>query len=166
MTTGFNRQEVIAMTGIKPSNLSYLDETDLVKPHKIGESKKPQVIYSIEQVIQIKLIQRLREQLSLQEIRKIFQFLVDRQYQPSIFGCKLMRVGKELYFVESECEFGAYVLSVSGKHKGQIMIHQIGELGEAIVELQQEALKRQILDYEKRAKGTLLETVSQVMAKK
>lgn len=165
MLTGFNRQEVIAMTGIKPSNLSYLDETELVKPLKIGNSKKPQVIYSVEQIIQIKLIQRLREQLSLQEIRKVLAYLTERQYKLSVFNCRMVLVEKELYLVENECEFGAYVLKASGKNKGQIMIHQIGQLGEAIIELQQEAIRKQILDFEKRAEGTLLETIPKAFSK-
>ncbi|MCY7273784.1 MAG: hypothetical protein LH702_08555 [Phormidesmis sp. CAN_BIN44] len=41
------------------------------------------------------------------------------------------------------------------------MIHQIGELGDAIIELQQEAIGGQILDFEKPTQGTLIESITQ-----
>ena len=156
MLGGFTRKEVIAMTGAKPGNLSYMDRTGLVAPTKFGNLKRPTVIYEIEQVLQIKIIERLREQLSLQEIRKVLEFLQDRNYKPSLFKCNLAVIGEQAYPIEDETKFGHVVLEATGKNKGQIVIHEIGPIGDVIADLKKEA-EGHVLDFDKRTKGTLLE---------
>lgn len=154
--TGFTRQEVIRMTGAKPGNLSYLDRTKLVVPYKEGNSKRPtSVIYTVEQVLQIKIIERLRERISLQEIRKVLKFLADRGYTPSLFKCNLFAIGSQVYLIEDNCELGLQVREASGKNKGQIVIHNIGPIGDVIEELKKEG-QEGVLNFSKRAEGTLL----------
>ncbi len=147
------------MTGAKPGNLSYLDRTGLIIPAKEGNLKRPTVIYSVEQVLQIKIIERLREKLSLQEIRKVLKFLHGRNYKPSLFSCNLVLIGEQAYLIEDERDFGFRVLEASGKNKGQVVIHEIGPIGDVITELRRQA-QDSVLDFDKRAKGTLLEKVA------
>lgn len=158
MVNGFTRKEVISMTGAKPGNLSYLDRTGLVVPTKTGNLKRPTVIYTVEQSLQIKIIERLRERLSLQEIRKVLKFLHDRSYKPSLFKCNLVLIGEQAYLIEDKCEFGLRVLEASGRNKGQVVIHEIGPIGDVIAELRKEA-EGHILDFNKRTEGTLLGAV-------
>lgn len=157
MISGFARKEVMQMTGAKASNLDYFASTGLVVPLKHGNPKRPFVIYSVEQVIQIKVIQRLREKLSLQEVRKALVFLAERNYEPSLFDCQLVLIDEQLYLIENEQEFGSYVLKASGKDKGQVVIQGIGKIGDVLSELRKQAYESKVLDFEKRAKGTLLE---------
>ncbi|MEA5618443.1 MerR family transcriptional regulator [Cronbergia sp. UHCC 0137] len=156
MVTGFTRQEVLRITEVKSGKLSYLDQTDIVVPQKFGNPKRPQVVYTWAQILQIKIIERLREKLSLQEIRKIIDFLDKRGYEPSLFKCNLVFIGEQLYLIENWEDFGLKVLEASGKNKGQLVIQQIGAIGEVISELQ--AKRDKILDFDKRTKGTPLET--------
>jgi DNA-binding transcriptional MerR regulator len=155
----FTRQEIIAMTGINAGKLSYFDSTGLIVPEKRGNPKRPTVIYSVEQVIQLKIIQRLREKLSLQEIRKALDFLKSKNYKPSLFECNLVLIGDNLFLVEDKGEFGDQVLQASGQNMGQIMVQEIGPIGDVINELRIEAEKRHILDFQKRTKDTMLELV-------
>lgn len=157
MVSGFTRQETLALTGMKSGKLSYWDETGLVVPEKFGNSKRPRVFYSAEQVLQLKIIQRLRERLSLQETRKVIDFLKERNYKPTLFECKLVFIGEQLYLIEDWQEFGKFVLEASGKNKGQIIIHEIGSIGNVISELESEAEKNTVPDYKKRTEGTPLE---------
>jgi len=86
----------------------------------------------------------------------------DRSYKPSLFNCNLVSIEKQLYLIENESDFGTQVLKVlkaSGKDKGQIAIHEIGPIGDVIPELRREAHQNYVLDFDKRSKGTLLETV-------
>lgn len=159
MSSGFTRQEALAITGITPGRLSYLDKTGLVAPEKIGESKHPRVIYSVGQIIELKVISRLREKLSLQEIRKVLDFLKSRNYEQSLFDCKMIFVDSELYLIENWEDFGMTVLKASGKNKGQVVIHEIGKIGEVISDLRREAERHQVLDFEKRIQGTPLAVV-------
>jgi DNA-binding transcriptional MerR regulator len=154
VASGLTRQETLALTGISSGRLSYLDRTGLVVPEKIG-GKHPTVIYSWEQVFQIKVIDRLREKLSLQEVRKVIEFLEEKNYKPSLFNANLMFIGDKLYLIESSDQFQARVLEASGKNKGQVVVHEVGVLKEVIAELQKE--RHRVLDFDKRVKGTLLE---------
>jgi len=157
MTSGFARQEALSLTGISSGRLSYLDETELVRPEKLGNPKHPKVIYSWEQILQLKVIDRLRERLSLQEIRKVIEFLKERDYSPSLFSCNLVFISSQLYLIEDWQEFGTLVLEASGKSKGQVVIHEIGVIGEVLSDLKKEAEKHHVLDFDKRIKGTPLE---------
>lgn len=145
------------MTSAKPGNLSYLDRTGLVKPSKEGDPQHPtSVIYSVEQVLQIKVIERLRERLSLQEIRRVLEFLANRNYTPSLFSCNLVMLDKQVYLIEDTCDFGVQVLKASGRNRGQVVIHDVGQIGDVISELREAAIDK-VLDFPKRVKGTLLE---------
>ncbi|CAN1212222.1 HTH merR-type domain-containing protein [Tumidithrix helvetica PCC 7403] len=151
MTSGFTRQETIDLTGIDSGRLSYLDRTKLIVPQKFGNPKHPKVVYSWQQVLEIKTIERLRENLTLQEIRKVLNFLKERDYEPSFFAHKLVLVNSQLYLIEDLKQFGLTVLEASGENKGQVVIHEVGAIGDIITELLREAEKHHVLDFEKRA---------------
>jgi hypothetical protein len=151
MTSGFTRQETIALTEIDSGRLSYLDRTKLVVPVKFGNSKHPKVVYCWQQVLEIKTIERLREKLPLQEIRKVIKFLKARDYEPAFFVHNLVLVNTKLYIIEDLREFGVTVLEASGENKGQVVIHEVGAIGDIITELMREAEKHHVLDFEKRA---------------
>ena len=156
MVSGFTRQEALSITGITSGRLGYLDETGLISPQKFGNPKRPKVVYSVEQIIELKVISRLRERLSLQEIRKVIDFLKSRNYEQSLFNCNLVFADSQLYLIEDWEDFGMMVLKASGKNKGQIVIHEIGKIGEVLSDLRKEAEKHQVLDFEKRIQGTPL----------
>ncbi|MEQ8536551.1 MAG: MerR family transcriptional regulator [Coleofasciculus sp. D1-CHI-01] len=150
MVSGFNRPETIALTGISSSRLSYLDRTELIVPRKFGNPKHPKVVYRWEQVLEIKTIERLREKLSLQEIRRVLEFLRVKNHKPSLFAHSLVFVNSQLYLIEDVKDFGLTVLEASGKNKGQVVIREVGPVGDVITELCREAEKHQVLDFDKR----------------
>lgn len=151
MLNGFTRQETIALTGISSSRLSYLDRTSLVTPQKFGNQKHPKVIYAWKQVLEIKTMERLRENLSLQEIRKVLSFLRERNYKTKFFEHNLVFINSQLYLVEDWQNFGLTILEASGKNKGQVVIREVGAVGDIITELWEEAQRHQVLDFDKRA---------------
>ncbi len=159
MTSGFDRQETIALTGITAGKLSYWDQTNLVKPTKIGNPKKPNVIYSWKQVIQLKIIDRLRENLSLQEIRKVLEFLEKENYSQNVFECNLFLVDSELFLIDKVEELGTRIILASGKNKGQIMVQTIDPFKSILENLKKEGHKNHISDFENRIKGTALEYI-------
>ena len=160
MASGFTRQEVISMTGIKPGNLSYLDSSGLVVPEKHGNPKRPSsVIYSVKQTLQIKIIQRLREKLSMNEVRKVLEFLRGQDYKPSLFECRLFFIGDELYLIENPQELGNLIMNASGENKGQLVIQEIEPMEGFVKELKKAAKEQEVLDFQKRMKNTLLDTL-------
>ncbi|AVH66221.1 MAG: hypothetical protein ACYTXA_13225 [Nostoc sp.] len=150
MASGFTRQETIALTGISSGRLSYLDRTELVVPEKFGNPQHPKVVYKWQQILEIKTIESLRQKLSLQEIRKVLYFLKFRDYEYSFFKHRLVFVNSQLYLIEDMQDFGLMILETSGKNQGQVVIHEIGEIGDVITELAIEAEKHHVLDFDKR----------------
>jgi DNA-binding transcriptional MerR regulator len=151
MASGFTRQETIALTGISSGRLSYLDRTELVVPEKFGNPKHPKVVYSWQQVLEIKTIERLREKLSLQEIRKVLEFLKLKEHKPSFFAHSLVFVNSKLYLIEDLQDFGSTVLEASGSNQGQVVIQEVGPVGDVISELCKEAQAHHVLDFDKRS---------------
>jgi hypothetical protein len=47
-------------------------------------------------------------------------------------------------------DFGLMVLETSGKNQGQVVINEIGTIGDIITELAREAEKHHVLDFDKR----------------
>lgn len=56
----FARQEAIALTGCTSNRLQFLERAKLIMPHRIGKSKKPVVMYTWEQIIAIKILDKIR----------------------------------------------------------------------------------------------------------
>ncbi|MBC6434693.1 MerR family transcriptional regulator [Nostoc sp. HG1] len=79
----------MALTGISSGRLSYLDRTELVVPEKFGNHQHPKVVYKWQQILEIKTIERLRQKLSLQEIRKVLYFLKSTNYEYSFLNIVL-----------------------------------------------------------------------------
>ena len=155
MVSGFTRQETIALTRISSGRLSYFDRTEFVVPQKFGNTKHPKVVYSWRQVLELKTIESLRERLSLQEIRKVLKFLTERNHEPSFFVHNLVFVNTQLYLVEDLRDFGLTVLEASGQNKGQVVIHEVGAIGDIISEMRKDAERHHVLDFEKRAELAL-----------
>lgn len=55
----FTRQRAIALTGADSNRLSYLDRQGLVVPEKFGNPKRPVVLYSEMQLLQITAAQKV-----------------------------------------------------------------------------------------------------------
>jgi len=151
MVSGFTRQETIALTRISSGRLSYFDRTEFVVPQKFGNTKHPKVVYTWRQVLELKTIESLRERLSLQEIRKVLKFLTERNHEPSFFVHNLVFVNTQLYLVEDLRDFGLTVLEASGQNKGQVVIYEVGAIGDIITEMRKDAERHHVLDFEKRA---------------
>jgi len=158
MIGGFTRKEVIIMTDAKPGNLSYMDSANFIIPTKLGNLKRPTVIYEVEQVLQIEIVERLRERLSLQEILKVLKLLHNRNYKSSLFNCDLAFIGEEVYMIEDESAFGYVLLEALDKNKGQVVFRMIGPIGDVIANLKERA-EGHVLAFDKRIKGTLLENL-------
>lgn len=156
MKNGFNRKETMALTGVTSGKLSYWDETELVKPLKFGNEKKPTVVYNWQQILQLKIIGRLRDTLSLQEIRKVLTFLSEKNYKHSIFECKLFIVDGELFLIEKLEDLETKIITASGKNKGQAMVQIIEPFKSIIPNLREQAIKHHIQQYNEKVKGTPL----------
>ena len=73
----FPRRHAVVLARSSPGRLAYLEKTGIVVPQRAGQSPHREVLYSWEQILEIRAISRLRQHLSFQTIRKILQYFDD-----------------------------------------------------------------------------------------
>lgn len=73
----FPRRHAVVLARSSPGRLAYLEKTGIIVPQRVGNSPRAEVLYSWEQILEIRAISRLRQHLSFQTIRKILQYFDD-----------------------------------------------------------------------------------------
>ncbi|MGP1387075.1 MAG: MerR family transcriptional regulator [Thainema sp.] len=157
---GFTRQEAIALTQTTSSRLAYLDRTGIVVPEKYGNHKKPTVIYSWEQILEIRAINDLRQQTSLQMVRKIVEFLDKHGLDPSLRDKHLVVANDEVFLVLPDWSDMPQVMKVAGRSNqgiGQMVLVVLPPLSDVIRDVWQAAQESDVVDFasfKRRAKAS------------
>lgn len=108
----FTRKEVMELAGVTSNQLQYLERVNLIEPNRITENrKKPLVFYSWEQILEIRAVINLRDQnVSLQTVRKIIEFLNDSNIDSQLREKYLVAIDDEVFWVKSDwSDFGEQV---------------------------------------------------------
>ncbi|WP_179071982.1 MerR family transcriptional regulator [Nostoc sp. C057] len=142
MSNLFSRQEVLKLTGLSSGQLSRLDKSGVVEPTKLGSESHPVVLYTLNQVLELRAIARLREQLSMQEIRKVVDYIRKHGFDKSLSGKFLIFCNEHLYWVKSD-ESVETIVKLSGKNKGQVVIKAIHPIGDILSDLEKEIQRRE-----------------------
>lgn len=149
VTKGFTRKEVMALTGLKSGQLSYFDHTRLVQPEKIGNLKHPVVLYIWEQLLELRAIAKLRDSLSLQQIRQVIKFLRESGYEDGLYNKPLLFINSSLCLTTEKNELGAHLaMEVLGNHSGQLVFDWIDPLGQLDKEVEEDARTNPAIDFE------------------
>lgn len=149
---GFTRQETIALTKTTSSRLAYLDRVGVVVPEKYGNTKKPTVIYSWEQVLQIRAINDLRKQISLQAIRDIIKSLKENGYDSSLWDKHLVIVNGDIHWVMPDWSDMPKVMQLASKKNkggfGQLVLVAIPTLNDIVKAVWDTAKRSKVIDFE------------------
>ena len=162
---GFTRQETLALTGSTSSRLAYLDRIGIIVPQKYGNPKKPTVIYSWEQVLEVRTVGALRRKISLQMVRRIVQFLDQNGVESSLHDKHLVVTADEVYWVQPDWSDMPQVMKVVDRHHegvGQMMLWVLPPLADIVKDIWQAAQTSKIVDFEsfkRRAKAVPREAV-------
>jgi DNA-binding transcriptional MerR regulator len=149
----FTRQEAIKLSGLNSAKLSYLDSTGIVVPQKLGLKRHPTCLYSWEQLIELRTIKKLREDASLQKLRQAKEYLRDIGDTDSLASKTLISANNRIYLIKNQPgEIEKLVIELSGKNKGQVIIHSIMQIASVIDDLWQAAKSENIEDFAQRAK--------------
>jgi DNA-binding transcriptional MerR regulator len=117
LINGFTRKETIALTSCTSSRLAYLEKADLIVPQRIEAAGRPMVLFSWEQLLEIRAIKNLRKDISLQKVRKIVEFLNKEGYSDSLRDKKIVVINDEAYWVDLELEnLPGLIMKVAGKN--------------------------------------------------
>src|SRR4028119_1855483 len=71
---GFDRKETMFLANVTSSRLAYLDRQKVIVPQKSGSGKKPHILYSWEQVLQLRAIAHFKQKISLALTKKIVKY--------------------------------------------------------------------------------------------
>jgi DNA-binding transcriptional MerR regulator len=154
---GFTRKETMQLTGCTSSRLAYLEKVGLIVPYRYGASSgRPIVVFSWEQLLEIRAIRNLRqEEISLQTVRKIIEFLDKSGYDNSLRNKQLVVVGDEVFWVEQDwSDFGANMptaLKVADKKNkgvGQYVLLVIPPLIDLVNDIWEVAKDSKVIDFQ------------------
>jgi len=154
----FTRQETIALTKTTSSRLAYLNRVGIVEPERYGNTKKPTVIYSWAQVLEIRAINNLREKVSLQTIKEMIQYLDKNGFEPSLRDKRLVAVNGEILWVMPDWSDMPRIMTIASKKSkglGQLVLVVLPALKDLIKAVWETAKKSEVIDFEsfkKRAK--------------
>ena len=152
---GFTRRETIELTGTTSNRLQYLEKSGLVIPQRIGRSRKPTVIYTWEQALEIRAIKNLRQEISLQTVRKIIDFLDKSGFDDSLCNKQLVVIDDEVFWVQQDWRdfsekmpLTVKVAGSSSKDVGQYILLVIPPLSEVVNEIWEAAGNSSLVDFD------------------
>jgi len=149
----FTRQEVIKLSGLTATRLSYLDRIDMVKPLKTNSTKKPTCLYTWEQLLELRCIFKLRENASLIQLRQAKAYLENCFGSDDLAEKQLISVNNVIYLKQDTSdELRHLLIEISGKNQGQITSLIFFSLNNILVELWEESRHHNIVDFSSRAK--------------
>ncbi len=151
---GFTRSETLALTETTSNRLQYLEMKELVIPQRIGKSRKPIVIYTWEQILEIRAIKHLRQEISLQTVRKIVEFLNKSGFDDNLRDKQLVVIDDEVFWIQQDWQdFSEKMPSAmkvggrSDKSVGQYILLVIPVLTEIVNEIWEAAKESEVIDF-------------------
>lgn len=75
LVNGFTRQEVSELTGVTIHRLQYLDRTGLIVGSRVGSSRKPVLLYSWNQVLQVLYVRDCKDYLDDNDLKMALEKL-------------------------------------------------------------------------------------------
>ena len=148
---GFTRQETLALTQATSSRLAYLDRTKVVIPQKYGNPKKPTVIYTWEQLLEIRTIANLRKQISLQMVRKLVRFLDEHGLDTTLHDKPIVATPDEVFLVMPDWSDMPQIMKVAdrtGRGVGQLVLLVLPPLNTVIEEIWAVARQSNVIAFE------------------
>jgi len=156
---GFTRKEIIDLAGTTSNRLQYLERSNLITPYRLEKTGRATVLYTWEQLLEIRAIKNLRQTISLQTVRKIIDFLDKSGFDDSLRDKQLICVDEEVYWVQRDWKEMPDILKVAAKRRkdvGQYTLLVIPALIDIVDEVWEAAEKSNVVDmrsFKQRAKA-------------
>lgn len=150
----FTRKEVMESTGCTSNQLQSYERAGLVVPKRTQQPGLPTVSYTRQQLLQVKAIRTLREQISLQTIRKIVEFLDRHGIDSSLHDKQIVVIDNDVFWVAVDwADFSTQMpkaLKVASKRRkevGQYVLIVIPPLIKIASEILKAAKKSSAIDF-------------------
>ncbi|MEB3313426.1 MAG: hypothetical protein VKL98_04710 [Cyanobacteriota bacterium] len=114
----FPRRHVIVLARSSLGRLAYLEKTGIVVPRRIGLPPHSQVIYSWEQVLEIRTISQLRQHLSFQAIRRMITYFEEQGAGASLRDKHLVVVNGVISWIRPMANTAPQVIELARRTHG------------------------------------------------
>lgn len=130
----FSRQQAIKLSGLSSGQLSRLDRAYVVQPQKLGSNAHPVCLYTLIQVLELRTIAALRQNLSMQEVKKVIECLRKCKFEPAFFSKFLLFCNNDLYWFDLS-EISEAIVDLTRKNNGQIVLKIVHPIGDSVTDL-------------------------------
>lgn len=111
----FPRRHVIVLARSSCGRLAYLEKVGMVVPRRIGLPPHGEVVYSWEQILEIRAISRLRQHLSFQAIRRILNYFEQQGFPPSLRDKQLVIANGAVNWIRPRSSTTPQILELASK---------------------------------------------------
>ena len=148
----FARRGTLALTRSSPGRLSYLARIGIVVPQKSDTPSPVTLLYTWEQILEIRAINVLRQKASFQTIRKIVSFLESCGFDKKLRDKHLVVLNDEVDWVMPDAAEIPRIMRVAGKNsqktEGQFLLMAIPPLSDLIKDVWETACSSKVIDFE------------------
>ncbi|MEO0987923.1 MAG: MerR family transcriptional regulator [Cyanobacteria bacterium J06639_14] len=147
----FTRRETVILTRTSPGRLAYLAKIGMVVPACVDNGSHKQTYYSWEQILELRTIQQLRGQISLQRIRKVMRFLEGMGGDRTLHNKHLVIEDGEVNWVQIESGNAPHVIQVAAKtnrHIGQLNLMLMPPISDLVSDVWEIARRSNVIDFE------------------
>jgi len=147
----FTRRETLILAKTTPGRLTYLAKTGIVVPQLSQQTTPPMLLYTWEQVLEVRAITYLRRYASLQTIRKIVTFLDENGFDCSLRNKHLVVTDDEVNWVMPNSSGPPQIMHMAGKHHptGQLVLAVLPPLSSIIEDVWETARTSNVIDFER-----------------
>ena len=136
----FSTKQTVKLTGLTQRQILYIVEKKLINK-ETRQGKK--IVFTFSELLELKIIGKLRKKCSLQQLRKVKFFLIDIGLTSDLRDKSLILDGNEVYLVQNQ-KMNHFLIQLTGKYQGQIANPIILGMEELVDELEENAVKNKI----------------------
>lgn len=152
----FSKNECITLTGLTAKQIDSLRSHKIVLGQTFNGNK---CIFSWSELVEMKVISKLREQVSLQKIRQAKEYLKKIDFTDDCLRNKrLVCLSKDIILIDEKEDI---FLTVTGKYQGQLVLSVVF-CDEILKELRNDC-ENKILDFGKRLKENNLPDIRKIV---
>lgn len=149
----FTRRETLVLTRMSASQLAYLTKTGIVTPNRVQRAGITRLLYTWEQVLELRAIQHLRRQTSLQTIRKVVDFLARNGGDRTLHNKELIihPTGDIDWVRPDPAAPSHHIVQVAcraNRHVGQIRLVALPPFSELVNEVWAVAQRSKVIDFD------------------
>ena len=159
---GFSKKEVEALTGMNFHRLTYLDRAEILQPDRTLLPGKTNytLTYSWAKVLELRAIAALREDTTLQSIRKLIAFLEEHCEDPRLSSKRILVSGDDILWVNPDFTDIPKLMVSTLKNPGQLMHYEFFVLPDLREELINAAKESKVVDFQSFLKRSNLSNVA------